>query len=382
MKQYIKCTVILFSLSILYGCNTADRKANEKAIIIADIDKQDKVSIFDIFEKVEIVPLETTDSSLIKSIRKLIWHNDRCYILDYNSVILVFDTMGKFKFKIDNRGQGPNQYTYISDFDIDEERAVILFIAPVVAELHEYDLNGEFLSKYKLPQIAAGYISIKQLSENVIAFWTFDYDNRLKFYSKEENRIFSECFPEEENFFDRIYIQTFSHDNYIIRNIDNNIYEMSSDGTISIAYTWDFGKLNINYNKLDVPSFDDMDKERISNYMKRISSSEVVNYIFRMSGGNAEYAYSQIMRKDKYINMMYHKIKKQTLLFEKTTESVGFYPVYWTEDFVIGRIPENFLPENLDTVIPDAILDAENIERKNQYDEFDNPILVKYYFKK
>jgi hypothetical protein len=67
MEQYIKCIVI----SILYGCNTADRKANEKAVtIVADIDKQDKVSICDIFEKVEIVPLETTDSSLIKSIRK------------------------------------------------------------------------------------------------------------------------------------------------------------------------------------------------------------------------------------------------------------------------------------------------------------------------
>jgi hypothetical protein len=381
MKQYIKYTVILFSFSILYSCNPV-KKVNENAIIIADIDKQDRVSIFDLFEKIEVVPLETTDSSLIKSIRKLICYKDIYYILDYNSVILAFETTGKFKFRIDNRGQGPNQYTYISDFDIDRDRAVISFIAPVVAELHEYDLNGQFLSKYKLPQIAAGYISIKHLSKNVIAFWTFDYNNRLKFYSKEENRIFVECFTEEENFFDQIYIQTFSHDNYIIRNIDNNIYEISPDGTISIAYTWDFGKLNIDYNKLDKPSFDGRDKERISNYMKQISSSEVINYIFRMSGGNAEYAYSQIMRKDKYINIMYHKIKKQTLLFEKTTENAGFYPVYWTEDFVIGRIPENFLPENLDAIIPDAILDDENIERKKRYNEFDNPILVKYYFKK
>jgi hypothetical protein len=152
---------------------------------------------------------------------------------------------------------------------------------------------------------------------------------------------------------------------------------MSPDGTLSIAYTWDFGKLNIDY-KPDVPSFDGRDKERISNYMKRISASEVVNYIFRMSGGNAEYAYSQIMRKDKFINIMHHKTKKQTLVFEQTTENVGFYPVYWTDDFVIGRIPENLLPENLDAIIPDAILDAENIERKNQYSEFDNPLLIKY----
>jgi hypothetical protein len=386
MKQYIKYIVILFLSPVPYGCNQADKNVNEKAAIIADIDKEDKVSVFDLFEKVEIVPLETTDSSLIRSILKLICHNNMFYILDYNSVILAFDATGKFKFKIDNRGQGPNQYTHISDFDIDRERAVISFIAPVVAELHEYDLNGQFLHKYRLPQITAGYNSLKHLSKNVIAFWTFDYDNRLKFYSKEENRIFSECFPEEDNFFDQIHIQTFTHDHYILRSLDNNVYEMSHDGTVSVAYTWDFGKLNIDYNKLDAPPVVSLrsmaDKERISNYMKQISSSEIVNYIFHVSGGNAEYAYSQIMRKDRYINIMYHKTRKRTLLFEKTTENAGFYPLYWTDDFVTGCIPENFLPENLDAVIPDAILDAENIERKNQYSEFDNPLLIKYCFKK
>jgi hypothetical protein len=382
MKQRIKYTVILFSFFILYGCNPADRNVNEKAIITADIDKWDKVSIFDIFEKIEIVPLETTDSSLIRSMQKLICHDNVFYIHDYNSVILVFDMAGKFRFKIDNRGQGPNQYTHISDFDIDGERDILSFVAPVVAELHEYDLNGQFLRKYKLPQLnAGGYNSIKHLSKNVTAFWTFDYDNRLKFYSKEENHIFSECFPEENNIFDNIHIQTFSHDNYIARNINNNLYEMSPDGTVSIAYTWDFGKLNFDYNKLDVPSSRDMDREQIMNYAKRIYASEITSYIFMMSGGNAEYVYSLIMRKDKIINIMYSKTKKQTLVFEKTTENAGFYPAYWTEDFVIGRIPD-FLLENLDAVIPDAILDPENIERKNQYSEFDNLLLIKYYFKK
>jgi hypothetical protein len=361
----------------------ADRKANEKAVtIVADIDKQDKVSIFDIFEKVEIVPLETTDSSLIRSILKVIYHNNMFYILDYNSVILAFDMTGKFRFKIDNRGQGPNQYTHISDFDVDRERNILSILTPVAAELHEYDLNGQFLRKYKLPQLnAGGYNSLKILNKNVTAFWTSDYDNRLKFYSKEDERIFSECFPEENNFFDNIQIQTFSHDNYIARNINNNLYEMSPDGTISTAYTWDFGKLNIDYNKLDVPSSGSMDREQMMNYAKRIYASEITDYIFMMSGGNAEYVYSLIMRKDKFINIMYHKTRKQALVFEKTTENVGFYPVYWTEDFVIGRISD-FLLENFDAMIPDTILDAENIERKNQYDEFDNPILVKYCFKK
>ena len=385
MKQYIKHAIILFSLFITYGCNQTGESAKQKNAIAVDLDDQNKVSIFDLFEKVEIIPLETTDMSLMRYIHKLIYHNNTIFILDkMQSIIFAFDYTGKFKYKIDNKGAGPDQYIHISDFDIDKEKALLSFISPASGELHEYNLEGHFSQKYKLPNTVGAYNLIKHLSNNTVAFWTFDYDNRIKFYSKENHKIFSECFPEEDNFFNQIHIQTFSYDNFLNRPIDNNTYEILPEGNVSIAYTWDFNKLNISHNKVDILNIEDnKDRDIILNYMKKISSSEAINYLFLMSGGNSNFIYSQVLRKDRYKNILHHKANNKTLVFDETIEGAHFYPIYWTDDFVIGTIPEKlfFKDVSLNSVIPDIILDAENIEKKNKLDEFDNPILVRYYFK-
>ena len=47
---------------------------------------------------------------------------------------------------------------------------------------------------------------------------------------------------------------------------------------------------------------------------------------------------------------------------------------------MIGWVPEKV--SVIDDVIPDIILNKGNILIKNKLSQFDNPILIKYYFKK
>ena len=386
MKLYIKLITLLFLSTVtLISCSQHDSKNTNEHTITIDIDKENSISIFDLFEKIEIIPLETIDASLIRYIDKLIYYNNTFYIHDKKEAkIFAFDTDGKFRFKIDDKGIGPEQYVAIADFDIDKENGILSFISPETTELHEYDLSGQFIQKHKLPQIISAYCFIKHLDKKTLAFWTFDYNNMLKFYSKENNKIFNECFPEEEdNIFGQIHTPVFPYGNYLVRTINNDVYEILPNGEIRVAYTWDFGKQNIKPQKLDPPSFRQMNNKELINYMKRISASEVINYIFLSSGGNNKYIYSQILRKDKYKNIFHNKNKNQTFIFEKTTENLSIHPVYWTDEFLIGCIPEELLIEKeFDTIIPDFILDPQNLKKKNQYEETDNPILIKYYFKK
>jgi hypothetical protein len=375
-----------FSLFISYGCK--ERTGDKTNAILVDIDNiSDDISVFDIFDKTEIIPLETNKESLIKYITKLVCYNNDLYIFDYNlSKILAFDHSGKFLFNIDNRGQGPEQYLHIADFDIDTENDRIIFVSAIDSKLHEYDMKGNFIQKYNLPEIRNGaYLYMKYLTSDIIAFWTFDYNNRLKFYSKNENRFISECFPETENFYGKINTPLFPYGNRMARPVDNNIYEMTVDGKLSIAYTWDFGELNIDLKKLIIPPVenrsDSKTKKIIMGYMEKVRASEIINYIFGNSGGNSDYTYVQVIRKNKEVNIFYDKRRRQSVVFEKTKENAYFYPVFWSEDFVIGLIPEMSDIE-WKRVVPDTILDAENMERKNQHNEFDNPMLVKYYFKK
>lgn len=333
--------------------------------------------MFELFSKIDIIQLETNDISLVRTIDKLVTYDNNYYILDYRmSRILVFDTHGKFLFKIDNKGNGPDQYLNISDFDIYNGK--LMFISAIDGRLHEYNLRGIFLKKYRLPKIDGAFMYLKHLNKDTIAFWTFDYKNRLKFYSNTEKRIFKESLPETENIFNQFGTPVFPYSNYIVRTTDNRVLEIMPNCELSVGYNWNFGALNNNAEKLkDVTNFET--PEKAFDYAKKIYASEVINYFFGSIGGNSQYLYAQIIRKNKNINIFYNKKTKQKYIFEKTTEGASIYPIYWNEDYIVGIQVKSESGSN--DVIPDKVLDEKNIAIKKCINEFNNPILVKYYFR-
>ncbi|GHU92131.1 hypothetical protein FACS1894155_12350 [Bacteroidia bacterium] len=374
----------VFLLLSLWGCSFSD-KINRNPMEV-DIDgKRNNVSIFDIFERIEIIPLETNQSSQLHFIDRLVCCNDVLYIHDFSGKkIMAFDSAGKFLYKIDDRGQGPDEYLYISDFDIDKQGSKMFIVDPVSNTLLEYDLTGKFSSKIKLPTIECAYGELKCLDNDKIVFWTYDYKNRLKFYDKSDNHIFQEYFPKKDrSLLDHFTVRAFPYCNYATTTsvVDNNIYEISSDGIYSIAYTWDFGKLN---NSVDIAkkfperNLDWEERRVLSNQMR---FSEIVNYYFVCIGGNRTYRYAQIARNGKMVNL-WHKIsEKKTFVFEKTIENAAFYPLYWDDAFVIGFGPFGG-HSVLEETVPDIILNKEDLIKKRQIEENDNPVLIKYYFKK
>ena len=109
--------------------------------------------------------------------------------------------------------------------------------------------------------------------------------------------------------------------------------------------------------------------------------SEIVNYFFTRIGGNQAYRYAQIVRKGKVVNLWYRIYEKKTFVFEKTIEGSLFEPLYWDDEFVIGLGPFGGYVE-MEGVIPDAISDKENLVKKGQIKDDDNPVLIRYYLKK
>jgi hypothetical protein len=108
----------------------------------------EKINATDIFEQIKIVPIETTDSSLvglfIDDIK--IWNN-KMFIennLQSHVNILCCDMSGKFLFKIDRMGQGPGEYTYLDNFFIDENLNHLVFFSEHKRILH-FDMQGNFL---------------------------------------------------------------------------------------------------------------------------------------------------------------------------------------------------------------------------------------------
>ena len=377
--NYTVIVSVLFLFSV-WSCETPN-EANYNPMSV-DIDARHKVSIFDVFERIELIPLETIDESIFQRVSRLNYHDGVLYILDAGGgKILAFDSTGKFLFKIDDQGQGPNEYLHIADFEIIGHKNKMLVLDPIGRNLLEYDLNGMFVRRTRLPEIIHAYRSLRYLGDDVIAFLTFDDNNRLKFYDRNQGNIFSEHLPVAvRNMFDTS-MGFLPKSNLLVRCLafNNNVYEVFPDGTYSIAYTWDFGRLNNRITAIRNFPENPRSREELEALNRRVRGSELVNYFFTRNGGNQTYRYARIVRKNQYVHLFHNIIEEHTLVFTEFSEGAIFYPIFWSDEFVIGLGP--FAGYREDT-IPDAILDERNLEIKRNIDEFDNPTLIKYWFRR
>lgn len=372
MKKTISFLIISF---LLLSCK--NEKSNKT--IKVDIDAMNNVSIYEFFDKIEIIKLKSNTDALLSYFKKIISFDEYYYILDFRfPIIYIFNNKGECVNKINNQGQGPNEYIHISDFEIDTISKKLTILDPTNSTLHEYDLNGNFKKRISLPRLNRSYYKFSYLNSDLMIFWTFDYKNRVKFYSLTENKIIKESFPEEVNVLND-FLLDFSHRNFLCRPISNTVFEYSPNCEIKESYTWDFGSLNNDEKTLEnkSESFSKMDP---NTFIEKVRSSEVVNYVFASNGGNSTYDMTQIIRKNRILNILHNKKKNKSYVFEKTKENASFFPIYWTEDYVIGKKLET--DKNLDGCLPDVILDEKNRAIKKGITEFDNPVLIKYYFRK
>src|SRR5690606_4755078 len=151
MKTNITCIFVFF---IIYTFASCKQKSSGIDTLTANLEHFQRVSFFDLFSQIEIIPLETNENSLIKNITKIELFEDKIYIVDQStSEVLIFNSKGNFLKKISDRGQGPDQYLNISDFDIDVANREITLLAPVTTSIYDSALGGNFVTKYKLPTI-------------------------------------------------------------------------------------------------------------------------------------------------------------------------------------------------------------------------------------
>lgn len=73
----------------------------------------------DFIESVKIIPLETSDLSLIGQIRKIESNNNKWYISEFNdSPIKVYSKNGNYISSVGKKGQGPGEFIQITDFSV------------------------------------------------------------------------------------------------------------------------------------------------------------------------------------------------------------------------------------------------------------------------
>jgi hypothetical protein len=126
-----KLFIILMIVFCSCGRKSTTETGNAGSVIEIDLlsEPGSKVkNLSEIAENVEYIPLQTVHNSLIGSFKQKIVNRDtKVYILS-GMDITCFDLDGKFLFRIEESGRGPEEYTFISDFDVSSDNKTLTIL--------------------------------------------------------------------------------------------------------------------------------------------------------------------------------------------------------------------------------------------------------------
>lgn len=134
---------------ILFACTNHSQDVISNVIDVeGSINNAKIVECSSHFNRIDYVPLETTSQSLIGTIRKVEILDSTIFVMDNSESIVTFSKDGRYISRLNRKGNGPQEYSNISDFyvDIDDRSVVILDSS---GDIVKYDLNNNFLSRSK-----------------------------------------------------------------------------------------------------------------------------------------------------------------------------------------------------------------------------------------
>lgn len=147
--------LLLAFLLFISSCTTKVRKEMlSENYINLNLDKIETPKFKDIFESIEICPLETKSVSLIGSFfntKKAFYVPNKYYVvIDEYYIINVFDMKGKFISNSSKRiGQGPEEYYILQDITYNNKNNTFDILDPF-GNITVYDTNFNFVSKNKI----------------------------------------------------------------------------------------------------------------------------------------------------------------------------------------------------------------------------------------
>lgn len=161
MKKYV---LPILAMTFACACQQQKNIDTNEAIITDSTEIIDtNTPMSSIMEISNIIPLETSELSLLGEIEKIIKRNGVIYVKSRNRALTIFDEKGKFLHTIGAIGAGPEEYPMLADFDINKEKVYIL----TVNKIQVYNRNGEWLNSIPLNLNASG---IRLTNDKILLF--------------------------------------------------------------------------------------------------------------------------------------------------------------------------------------------------------------------
>lgn len=155
------------SVLMLCSCTSESSQSGITTVDVASGIKEAKaLATSSLFDKVEYIPLETTDESIISSVADIRVMKDYILMSSSNQPIKLFDRKtGQFIREIGKYGGGPEEYSggggmpVIMYVDAGDQT---IYVASQNKELQHYDVKGNYLGKIAYPDNIKKYTANNQ----------------------------------------------------------------------------------------------------------------------------------------------------------------------------------------------------------------------------
>jgi len=148
----MKKKLYLFAVVLLSSCGIANNTINTTKEIsaIEHDDFKEMRTILDIFEQFEIVPLESSESTLLTNAQKIEVDDSLVFVYDKSAKpsLSVFNVEGEYITKVGAMGHATNEYLFIDDFTLDKKNRKVLLLSN--GDVLIYDYSGRFDKRIKL----------------------------------------------------------------------------------------------------------------------------------------------------------------------------------------------------------------------------------------
>ncbi|MBQ8593574.1 MAG: 6-bladed beta-propeller [Bacteroidaceae bacterium] len=361
--------------------------SNTKIIKVSPDGAVDSVLYSSLFENIEYIPLETTDSSLIGNIDKLIVAENSLVIVDKSitKAIYCVDKKGKFKFKISELGIGPDEYVDINDVDFDEAKQEFLIYSTATNKIVFYGTNGQFLCARKVPHkglaLAKTNVGSFVLYSSYLPQANKDDGETPNILICDDEKVIEESFLFDNRITTSVTWTSFPwfsrfNDTLAIKPDHNNIVFHICKNEIKPAYMFDFGKYNINSDYWEVATSKGMTSKRMNEYVNESGVCESVRFL-----ESCDYVYVEYYHRNRTYHILYSKKTGKVLNFRKAINDINylssFNPIAIENDKLYGLISPSILARISSDKIRKLLFGSEI----GEVEFSDNPILIVFKLK-
>ena len=357
----------------------------ENIVTVNEKDFNTKRKASDVFSEITLVPLETSDNSLMGEINKIVPVGDIIYLQDNkDKSIVLFDRDGKFIKKIRRHGRGPGEYITLSDFTVTRTGKIII-LDDGSKKLIFLDTDGTYVMQQELPVYVD---ALECINDSLIVFNGSKFDDRVILWDVQKEKIIASYIKYDLKYTGRILKPLIKYrDNIYFQRAQSSVIHNATAKRLEEKWFIDFGKRNIDLKKMiHVPQFGGIyvNPPNTAHIDQFIETDEYISHHFQCDELD-EYLYflfySKSTGRQMFLNynryhddMIFYKYIPHAVTATPSGEFVAWtWPYFWRENMASYN-PKNMEGEELNR--------WNKIQRQmEKINELDNPILIFFTLK-